>query len=39
VTKWLQRVTDFFAKVGNIPNPVPASQYFDPKLFLDTVGA
>jgi NitT/TauT family transport system substrate-binding protein len=39
VTKWLQQVTDFFAKVGNIPNPVPASQYFDPKLFLDTVGA
>lgn len=37
VTKWLQQVTDFFAKTGNIPNPVPASQYFDPKLFLEVV--
>jgi NitT/TauT family transport system substrate-binding protein len=39
VTKWLQQVTDFFAKAGNIASPVPASQYFDAKLFLDTVGA
>jgi NitT/TauT family transport system substrate-binding protein len=39
VTNWLQQVTDFFVKVANIPNPVPASQYFDPKLFLDTAGA
>ena len=39
VTKWLQQVTDFFASVANIPNPVPASQYFDAKLFLDTAGA
>jgi NitT/TauT family transport system substrate-binding protein len=39
VTKWLQQVTDFFATVANIPNPVPASQYFDPKLFLETAGA
>ena len=39
VTKWLQQVTDFFASVANIPNPVPASQYFDTKLFLETAGA
>jgi NitT/TauT family transport system substrate-binding protein len=39
VTNWLQQVTDFFAKVANIPNATPASQYFDPKLFLDTAGA
>jgi NitT/TauT family transport system substrate-binding protein len=39
VTKWLQQVTDFFAKAGNIQNPVPASQYFDAKLYLDTVRA
>jgi NitT/TauT family transport system substrate-binding protein len=38
VTKWLQQVTDFFAAVANIPNPIPASQYFDPKLFLETAG-
>jgi NitT/TauT family transport system substrate-binding protein len=39
VTKWLQQVTDFFAAVANIPNPISASQYFDPKLFLETAGA
>jgi NitT/TauT family transport system substrate-binding protein len=37
VTKWLQQVTDFFVKFGNISNPVPASQYFDPKIYLDTI--
>jgi NitT/TauT family transport system substrate-binding protein len=37
VTKWLQQVTDFFVKFGNIQNPTPASTYFDPKLYLDTV--
>ena len=37
VAKWLQQVTDFFVKFGNISNPVPASQYFDTKLYLDTV--
>src|SRR5262245_7195178 len=35
VTKWLQQVTDFFASTGNIPNPIPASQYFDPSIYLD----
>src|SRR6187549_1826650 len=35
VTKWLQQVTDFFVKFGNIQNPVPASAYFDTKLYLD----
>jgi NitT/TauT family transport system substrate-binding protein len=39
VTRWLQQVTDFFVQAANIPSPVPASQYFDPKLFLDTAGA
>ena len=37
VTKWLQQVTDFFVKFGNIQNPVPASAYFDTKLYLETV--
>jgi NitT/TauT family transport system substrate-binding protein len=36
-TKWLQQVTDFFAAAGNIANPVPASKYFDPQLYLQTV--
>jgi NitT/TauT family transport system substrate-binding protein len=35
VTKWLQQVTDFFAHFAKIQNPVPASQYFDPKLYLE----
>ena len=39
VTKWLQQVTDFFATTGNIPNPVPASQYFDPSIYLDATKA
>ena len=39
VTKWLQQVTDFFASTGNIPNPVPASQYFDPSIFMDATKA
>jgi NitT/TauT family transport system substrate-binding protein len=39
VTKWLQQVTDFFVRFGGIQNPVPASKYFDPKLYLDTIKA
>jgi NitT/TauT family transport system substrate-binding protein len=37
VTTWLQQVTDFFTSFANIPNAVPASQYFDPKLYLSAV--
>lgn len=37
VTKWLQQVTDFFAATGNIPNPIPASQYFDPSIYMDAI--
>jgi NitT/TauT family transport system substrate-binding protein len=37
VIKWLQQVTDFFAATGNIPNPVPASQYFDPSIYLHSL--
>lgn len=36
VTKWLQQVTDFFVKFGNIQNAVGAAGYFDPKIYLDT---
>jgi NitT/TauT family transport system substrate-binding protein len=39
VTKWLQQVTDFFVATGNIANPVPAAQYFDPSLFLEATKA
>lgn len=36
VTKWLQQVTDFFVKFGNIQNAVAASSYFNSKIYLDT---
>jgi NitT/TauT family transport system substrate-binding protein len=39
VTGWLQQVTDFFVRFGNISNPVPASKYFDPSLYLETTKA
>jgi NitT/TauT family transport system substrate-binding protein len=39
LTKWLQQVTDFFSATGNIANPVPASQYFDTSIYLDTIEA
>lgn len=39
VVKWLQQVTDFFVRTGGISNPVPASTYFDPSIYLKTVKA
>ncbi|MBV6304841.1 ABC transporter substrate-binding protein [Candidimonas humi] len=39
VTKWLQQVTDFFVDFAHISNSVPASQYFDPKIYLKVVPA
>ncbi|WP_417277073.1 ABC transporter substrate-binding protein [Castellaniella sp.] len=39
VTQWLQQVTDFFVDFAKIQNAVPASQYFDPKLYLKVVKA
>ena len=38
-TRWLQQVTDFFVSAGGIQNPVPASKYFVPKIYLETVKA
>ncbi|WP_418320954.1 ABC transporter substrate-binding protein [Piscinibacter sakaiensis] len=37
VNKWLQQVTDFFVANANIQNALKAEQYFDAKLFLETV--
>jgi NitT/TauT family transport system substrate-binding protein len=39
VTGWLQQVTDFFVRSGNIPNALKASQYFDTKPYLGVVKA
>lgn len=38
VTKWLQHVTDVYVALGAMQNPTPASQYFDPSLFLGVAG-
>jgi NitT/TauT family transport system substrate-binding protein len=38
-TRWQQQVTDFFVRFGGIQNPVPATQYFDTKLYLENVKA
>ncbi len=37
VNKWLQQVTDFFVANANIQNALKAEQYFDAKLYLETV--
>jgi NitT/TauT family transport system substrate-binding protein len=34
---WLQQVTDFYARVGGIQNPVPAKTYFDTSLLVNNV--
>lgn len=39
VTGWLQQVTDFYTEVGGIENPIPAKEYFDPSLYIETVGS
>ena len=39
VTKWLQQVTDFFVANANIQGALKAEQYFDPRIFLETVKA
>ncbi len=39
VTRWLQRVTDFYVGFGGIQNATPASKYFETKPYLDTINA
>jgi NitT/TauT family transport system substrate-binding protein len=38
VTAWLDQVTDFYVSVGGIENPVRATEYFDPSLYIETIG-
>lgn len=38
VTSWLDRVTNFYAEIGGMSDPIPASKYFDPSLFLKVAG-
>jgi sulfonate transport system substrate-binding protein len=37
VTNWLQQTTDFFMANAGIKDFTPASQYFDPALYLKTI--
>lgn len=37
VTGWLQKTTDFFVDFAKIPKAVPASEYFDPSLYLQVI--
>ena len=38
VTNWLQQSTDFFMANAGIKDFTPASKYFDPSLYLKTLG-
>jgi len=38
VTNWLQQTTDFFMANAGIKDFTPASKYFDPSLYLKTLG-
>jgi NitT/TauT family transport system substrate-binding protein len=38
VTKWLQQSTDFFMSNAGVAQFTPASEYFDPKIYLDALG-
>jgi hypothetical protein len=37
VTKWLQQSTDFFMSNAGVTQFTPASDYFDPKIYLDAL--
>lgn len=38
VAKWLQQASDFFMTDAGASKSVPASEYFDPQLYLSTIG-
>ena len=38
VTKWLQQSTDFSMSNAGLTQFTPASEYFDPKIYLDALG-
>ncbi|HEY0852867.1 MAG TPA: ABC transporter substrate-binding protein [Bradyrhizobium sp.] len=37
VVKWLQQVSDFFMSEAGVQKSVPATEYFDPALYLATI--
>lgn len=37
VTKWLQQVSDFFTTEAGVQKATPATEYFDPSLYLATL--
>lgn len=38
IEKWLQNEVDFFEKLGKVQNPLPASEFYLSKLYLDAAG-
>ena len=38
VAKWLQQASDFFMTDAGVSKSVPASEYFDPQLYLSAIG-
>ena len=38
VTRWLQQTTDFFMANAGVKDFTPANKYFDPSLYLQTIG-
>ena len=38
VAKWLQQASDFFMSDAGVSNSVKATNYFDPKPYLSTIG-
>jgi NitT/TauT family transport system substrate-binding protein len=37
ILNWLQRVTNFYVSLYAIQRPVPAAQYFDRSIYVDTI--
>ena len=37
VAKWLQQVSDFFMSEAGVQKSTPATDYFDPALYLATI--
>jgi NitT/TauT family transport system substrate-binding protein len=37
ILNWLQRVTNFYVALYAIQRPVPAAQYFDRSIYVDTI--
>ena len=39
VVKWLQQASDFFMADAKVSDATPATEYFDPSLYLSVIEA